>query len=444
MPFETYRLSRPVSPFERDNPNKPLAPLNVFVMNIQRGVYDIRWDNPGFLGGNGKFDILGVNIYRSFDSQLSNYTKINTTPVGSLYYRDSTENRTVTNEDVSDHFTGRGVDHPEHQYIIKVAHYPIVKPGSQGEPTDHIGDVTVRIDGVVVKPLKVKGRSGEIYLDQRRYIDPMTRTLTNPTLPDDDSVVTVTYQYNVTTLSNALHQRMYYKVTTVAMIDAEEVETPLTDVDGVSVYEIEKLDYIWKEAIRRNRWILEQGGEAVKVFLRKWVGTRCRCWSDTHKQAEGTCLICYGTSIEGGYEGPFDILVAPQDGERRIELSQNGMNVMHQYEVWTGPNPLLSQRDFVVRQNGDRYTIGPVNVPSNRGTILQQSFSLGYISERDIRYTVSAQNDNMSYPQTRQKDWNKPGVTTPTYPQITESGDVPDGREDRGRTPTYGRIMRPR
>tara|TARA_B100000745_G_scaffold300573_1_gene255439 strand:+ start:5925 stop:7148 length:1224 start_codon:yes stop_codon:yes gene_type:complete len=406
---------------------------------------DIRWDNPAMIRGNGKFTVQGVNVYRSYDSQFSGYVKLNSTPLGSMFYRDGTTNTTVTGETAT--YTAEGQSHPGGHYIIQADHYPIVKAGTQALPADSPSDVTVTIDGQNIKPLKVLGLTGEIYLDQRRYWDKVRRQVSTPVLPTDSSVTTISYQYNTNLIQSTAAQRIFYKVTTVATYGGETVETPLTAVEGISSDEIEKLDYIWKEAIRRNRWILEQGGEAVKVFIRKWLGDRCSCWSDTHKQARNDCLSCFGTGIVGGYEGPFDILIAPQDGERRVELTPSGLAVMHQYEVWTGPTPMLSQRDFIVRQNNDRYTIGAVNTPSHRGNLLQQSFAIGYISERDIRYQVNANSISLDFPQTRVRDWNQPGTEGTQYPMVTDNSEIgtdksQDGTQERGRTPTYGRIMR--
>jgi hypothetical protein len=448
MPEETYRLSRAVDPRERDDPAYPLPPLNVFVSSPDVGMQDIRWDNPALIRGNGKYNVVGVNIYRSSDSQFSGYEKLNPTPIGTTFYRDSTQNQTVMNESAT--YTAQGDDHPEGLYIIQTKNRPLVKAGTQAIPADSPDDVRVVIDGVLVKPLSVKGDTGEIFLDQRRYWDPVLRQLVTPTLPTTGSITQVSYQYNTSLITSQLAQRTFYKLTTVTQTDSGFVETPLKAVEGVSAFEIEKMDYIWKEAVRRNRWILEQGGEAVKVFIRKWMGQRCSCWSTIHKQAKNDCLSCFGTGVMGGYEGPFDILIAPQDGERRIEMTPNGMQVMHQYEVWTGPTPLLSQRDFIVRQNNDRYSIGAVNVPSNRGTVLQQSFMIGYIDEKDIRYQVPANADmldNLAYPQTRQTNRENPGQEGTKYPQVTNitntgAEKAGDGWQDRGRTPTYGRIVR--
>ena len=76
---------------------------------------------------------------------------------------------------------------------------------------------------------------------------------------------------------------------------------------------------------------------------------------------------------------------------------------------------------------------------------------IGYIDEKDIRYEVPANPDlltQLAFPQTRiHKGWEKPGVEGTVYPQITDitnTGEekVADGYQDRGRSPTYGRIVR--
>ena len=74
-------------------------------------------------------------------------------------------------------------------------------------------------------------------------------------------------------------------------------------------------------------------------------------------------MECYGTGFVGGYEGPIDIIIAPDDADRRVTQTPNGRRLEHQYEVWIGPTPMLSQRDFIVKQEsefvaGDRWTLG--------------------------------------------------------------------------------------
>ena len=188
---------------------------------------------------------------------------------------------------------------------------------------------------------------------------------------------------------------------------------------------IEKLDYIWKEAIRRTRWMLNQGGERVKLFIKRSAGVRCGCNSIEHKQPQFDCEVCFGTGILGGYDGPYDIIIAPDDAERGITQS------------FTGPSPLISQRDFIVKLSGDRYGIGPVRMPSNRGMQLQQMFSISYLDEVDIRYKVPIFDPTfMKFPETR---WIVPGEGKST-PMMTEKHNIDDHREIRGNTVTYENI----
>jgi hypothetical protein len=145
---------------------------------------------------------------------------------------------------------------------------------------------------------------------------------------------------------------------------------------------------------------------------------------------------CFGTGILGGFEGPYDIIIAPDDGERRITQRDSGRTVEHSYEVWMGPRPLVSQRDFIVKINGERYSIGAVRMPTNRGMILQQHFNIGHLDEQDIRYRVPL-DDVARYV----ADQLAPMIPPDTAPaQITDKSGIPDERERRGRTVVWENI----
>ncbi|KKK63745.1 hypothetical protein LCGC14_2991210, partial [marine sediment metagenome] len=249
-------------------------------------------------------------------------------------------------------------------------------------------------------------------------------------------VVLATYRYVKQEVVTRLAQRIFYRVTVVAM-DADTgalIETPLDRATQSTNLETEKLDWIWAEAIRRNKWIRDQGAERVKVFIRRSVGTRCGCYSDLHKQASHDCEVCFGTRIMGGYDGPYDITIAPDDSDKKISQTNRGRTVEHGYETWTGPSPLLSQRDFIVKLNGDRYGVGPVRMPSNRGLLLQQHFPIQRLDEEDIRYRVLIPDPRfLSAPQTRYQVPGQGGST----PMMTEKREIPAEREIRGNTVTF-------
>jgi hypothetical protein len=255
----------------------PLPPLNLFLTSgFKAGVYDLRWDDPSTLALNRGFQLLGVNLYRSFDSEYGPYERLTELMVCSSFWRDQTDNELIIDEDVSDQWVLNGEctgsDGP--RWVFKTRHSPIVRPGSQAITTDNPDDVRITIDGVQVQPLRVHGFTGEVEIDPRIYTDVATQKYAPALVPGPNSRVTCTYRWNRSLVKTDLGQRVFYRVTTVGVrlgCDLSKVqcgdlvETPLEHAAATSNAEIEKIDWIWKEGVRRNRFILEQGGERVKL-----------------------------------------------------------------------------------------------------------------------------------------------------------------------------------
>lgn len=450
MPYASQR-DRDPSILELQQTPWPAPPLSLFLTSgYVPGVFDLTWTNPLDMRLNSRFQVLGINLYRSFDSEFGPYDRVNEFPIGSTFWRDQTDNVVVLDEEVSSdrwvlrgYNTGAELEAPK--YVFRTAHWPIIQAGSQKLATSNPADVEVRIDGNLARVAKVFGEAGEIEIDPNSYPDVATQSKYPGTFPVDSSKVTVSYRYTRTFLRTNLSQRVFYRVTTVGypidgsgnIVSNQLLETPLERAAFTSSFEIEKLDYIWREAVRRNRWILDQGGERVKVFIRKRVGVTCPCYSSsTHHQPLGDCLSCFGTGILGGFEGPYDIILAPDDANRKISSQPSGSTVEHTYEVWTGPSPLLTQRDFVVKINGERYSVGAVRMPTNRGMVLQQHFDLGHIDEGDIRYRVPVDNQNCLF--SNQVQPLVPPLNSPA--QVTSKHNIPDERELRGRTIAWENI----
>lgn len=421
----------------------PAPPLNLFMLDGTRGYIDLRWDDPSIQLLNAKFHLLGVNVYRSFDSEFGPFHRITDLPLGATFWRDQTDNELIPQEDVSTNFTlfgecsASGSDAP--RYVFKTLHYPIVDEGSRSGPTVDPRSVRVWVDGVEARVLRVHGATGEVELDANVYTEVGLQQRILPVLPTNNSVVTCAYRYTRSVLKTDLNQRIFYRVTTVGIPQscnqasvtvADLAETPLEYAAATNTFEIEKLDYIWREAIRRNRWILAQGGERVSVFLKKNVGVPCSCYSQIHHQPKSDCIRCYGTGILGGYEGPYPIIIAPDDSEVSILQTEFGRTSEHRYETWTGPTPLLCQRDFIMKVNGDRYGVGPVRMPTNRGNILQQHFTISSFDDKDIRFKVPV-GDPVKYAAVQ---FSTRGPEQEASAEITEKPNIPEEREIRGRT----------
>lgn len=416
---------------------------------------------------NSGWNIFGVNIYRSDTGERGPYFRVNRIPVQANFFRDRTDVVEVTQEIIpwEGGWIFRG-DAPNNQWAwrLQTRYKPLVKREGNAIPADSSFDVEVFIDGLRVPVSQVFGPTGQVDLSFQEVWNTVTEQWERLSFPTEETLVTINYHYRRgNLLQNQIDTRshVFYRITTVAQDPTGTsqtglIETPLEYCPPISPMETEQLDYIWKEAIRRNRWILEQGGERVKFFIRRTVGNPCPCQWDIRlfaflKQPLNNCVQCYGTGFIGGYEGPYDIIIGPDESERRVSQSNTGRRLENTYEVWIGPTPIASQRDFIVKQNGERYSIGPVKRTQVRGRTLQQSFTIGYLDSGDIRYKVPmGPLERLPWPQTRYTNPEEaPCVGGPPYPvgneyqatpMATEVPKIPDGREQRGRTPVWSNI----
>ena len=441
------------------------------------GIMDIRWDNPALLSANTSWDVLGVNIYRSDSGEVGPYFRLNGYPLGSMFYRDYTNNATISSEliDWNTSWMYKG-DSPNTSRWIFKTRFEIVK-AIQGFKVPASGpfDVVVNIDGVDTFVKSVHGESHEVELITGTVFDAVTQTFVPALIPNENSTVHVTYKTNLNEIRDDLDRKIIYRVSTVAVSsEGDVVETPLEYCQPIPYIRVETLDYIWREAVRRNNWILEQGGERVKLFIRRTSGKVCDCVVDSRKasyikQPRNRCFLCLGTGYISGYEGPYDIIVAPDDGERKIAQHNWGRYVEHIYEVWMGPTPLVTQRDFIMKQSGEAFSIGPVRKPTNRGNILQQHFSINSLDIYDIRYRVPVDGlEGLPWPNTRTTVWPNERILVYPYadygpmnqlvpsehspqvypigkeyqatPEGTEKSNIDDSREHRGRTATWENI----
>lgn len=444
---DTKRLNSPFPrPEEKQSALLPKPPMNVFVISpFINGILDVRWDNPALLPENTAFQILGVNVYRSFDSEGGPYTKINSTPLGVGVYRDITTNTFVDGEIVTN--LNRGLN-PQHEWKFKTKFAPLVQNTVDAKLALR-QDVVVKVDngdgnGLMEVPyLRMHPETGEIVLISTKTLDPATQKLVPARLPlNTPGALTVSYYFNANRIKSQLHNRIFYKLTTIGVnSDGQTVESDLNLVRATNLYQQERTDWIWKEAVRRNRWILEQGGERVKVFIRKWNGKEC----SLHKEDELArntiydCPVCFGTTIEGGYEGPFDMIIAPPDTEKNVELTEIGLRVNYNWETWTGPSPLLNKRDIIVRPTGERLSIGSINYVGQRGAIFQQMFTIQQLDSEDMtaRLPIDGAQINPAEPWDTRS--GRPSDASPTIPD-----NKPTDRNyplEKGRTVTFEDIV---
>ncbi len=424
---------RPVHVLERDGSDFPSPPLNFSVQSgLVKGTVDLRWSSPSELSSNSRFSVLGVNVYRSFDSEFGPFFRMNTAPVQALFWRDATQVTVAMREDVTGRFVSRGDVDPSRTWVFRTCNAPIVLDPVVGGTMSIDLNVFVTVNGTPAHVRRISSVLGEVELEPYPTFDVASQRQFPAILPLNPSDrVEATYRYLKNQVVTDLGQRIFYRLTAVASVNGVLVETPLSQAAIGNNQQTEQLDWIWREAVRRQRFLLDQGGERVKIFVCRRVGPECGCKSDVYGQASSDCLTCFGTGVIGGYEGPYDSIVAPDDAEKKISQSNRGRTMDHSYDSWTGPSPLLSQRDFIVKLNGDRYGIGPVKIPTARGMQLQQFFTLSHIDEQDVRCRVPVlDTSRMESPRTR---YVIPGEGNAT-PMVTERSSTPDEREVRGNT----------
>jgi hypothetical protein len=208
--------------------------------------------------------------------------------------------------------------------------------------------------------------------------------------PDEFSKVLITYRVPVHTTNLRLRRNYFYKVTCVTNEDE-------TDLDLISSETVkpEKMSYIFEEAVRRNAWILDQGGERVILYIKKRAGKQCFCThrdikERTSKRADQDCATCFGSGFVGGFDGPYPITIGPLMTEQKITQTDRGLKLMYQVESWLGPAPIVNQRDMIIRRNGDRCLLGPITpVEGPGGVRVQQHFIVEILDSTDVRYTFN-------------------------------------------------------
>lgn len=276
---------------------------------------------------------------------------------------------------------------PQKEYTIYLEKNPIVDDTGLNQPTDDPKFVNVTINGERAYIRSLRGYEGLIYLETDRMYDEVKKEYFIPPVPNEFSTVLVSYRVPLKSTNIGLRKNYFYKVTCVTAED----ETDL-DVITPEYLKPEKITYIYEEAVKRNAWLLDQAGERVLLYIKKRAGQKCHCtYRDlkerTHKQPDQNCETCFGSGFIGGFDGPYPIIIAPLTTEKSIQQTDRGLKLMYQIETWTGPTPLISQRDLIMRRNGDRCLVGPLTpVEGPGGVMVQQHFVIEILDGTDIRY----------------------------------------------------------
>ena len=337
----------------------------------------------------------GYNIYRAYDNP-SGWTRLNgNIPWAGHFYRDATiltqKTYTVKPGDWVEQgeFGKWGFKIPETAYSSVVQGRPVVASSPD--------DVTVTVDGKPFRPIMVVGLDQTVWMQMDNTLPDggavSALALVNNGVvwqADYSAVKTFTITYNSLTNFVDIYStltRTYYTVVPVG--DAGEVHAPgAAGTPIVNSQEVDKMDYMQQEMIRRNGWIFEMVGEPSYILFRKTRGVPCGCKGTGLGQPRTGCPICFEVGIVGGYFGPYDILYIDPDTAAVRELDEGGVKVTREARSYLGPTPIVQDGDLIVRRNGERLIVNQVTYKSPRGVILQQEFNVTLLNKGDTRYLI--------------------------------------------------------
>jgi hypothetical protein len=402
------------------------------------GARDLWW--PRDLDAN-----RGYNVYRADDAPVS-WRKLNPFPIPGQYYRDMTQLKQVSFVVQPEDWVDNGemglrcIKLPDTPYSEVILGRAIVATAPQ--------DVHIEVaypDGStqVTRAAMVSGVDQLVWAFAGTTL-PLGGAVSNFPLIDFNTAVSFTVTFytlaNYVDIQTNLRRTFYTVVPIGPHGEMHAPGAPPSEV--VNTLEIDKLDYIMREMIRRNAWEFEQVGEPAYLMIRRTAGLPCSC-SDGLGRGRSACPSCYETGIVGGYYGPIDFTYIDPDSGIVRTIDEGGQKVERTSKSYLGRTPIIQDGDLIVRRNGERLVIAGSNEVMMRGVLLQQEFDVQLLNPGDARYTIPLFNPqepilyNPSFSQ-------NPGFgTQPVYDTRTDPNSNRDREEEQvGRTTVFGNIQR--
>ena len=166
------------------------------------------------------------------------------------------------------------------------------------------------------------------------------------------------------------------------------------------------LEWYFLSIREKDKWILNQSGERVLLYKKRYEGQRCPLFDiDRHTNAQHEDTICYGTgwialdaNLSGpqaggpyyGYFQPIEIVVSLiSSAPNQLALTDYGQQKVYApMQNWTIWEPLLTPGDLVVRRNNERFFITEVFPHRWKHYVLHQSFNMSEIERGSVVYQL--------------------------------------------------------
>jgi hypothetical protein len=379
---------------------------NLILLNSDYvGARDLHWvDDPKA--------VKGYNVYRAFD-YTTNWYKLNAVPLVGHFYRDEIILQQVVYTLQPGDFVESG---QEGHWVLHIPDVPYTNSGVRGRAVvaNNPADVTVLLDGVAYRPIQIQGLDQQVFLELDNTL-PLGGAVSDvPVSPNLSEVKVFQVVYNklinyVNIYTNLV--RTFYTVVGIGT-DGQELHKPGEfGTDVVDTMQIDRMDYMQREMVRRNDWIFEQVGEPAFLMFRRTRGTTCGCvLTGGLSQPKTGCPSCFEIGIVGGYYGPYDFLYIDPDSQVIRELQEGGIKVQRESTSYIGPTPIVQDGDLIIRRNGERLVINHVRYKNPRGVLLMQDYQTTLLPKGDTRYLVP-----VTYPEIPPVIYN-PVTTKPVEP----------------------------
>jgi hypothetical protein len=336
---------------------------------------------------------VGYNIYRAFDYP-ANWVKLNTTPQPGHFYRDISSLQSITYTVQAADWVEKGEFGKWGFRIPDVPYSNIVK----GRPVvcDTPEEITVILDGNSFRPVMVNGLDQTIWLRMDNTLPIGGKVSAYPLVADLTTVSVFQVTYNRLTNFVDIFNNMRRTFYTIVPVNGSG-ETIAAGASGnpvVDSNQIDTMDYLQAEMVRRNAWLFEQTGEPAYLLIKKSRGTLCGCTNTGVQMPRTGCSSCFETGWIGGYYGPYDVLFIDPDVAALRTLNEGGVKVERNSRSYFGPTPIVQNGDLIVRRNGERLVIHTVTYKMPRGVLLQQEFNVELLNTKDTRYLIPLGNSS--------------------------------------------------
>ncbi len=211
---------------------------------------------------------------------------------------------------------------------------------------------------------------------------------------------------------------------------ANEVYSPIINLDGLSEYEITEEEpgnparpvplaqfgpdpqkntfrrplsadarhRLYKRALMRNMYLMLRhlNGINFKLLKRRHFGTRCTECYDTITRVvlESHCPVCYGTSWIDGYYTPLDILgrlVRGSTGHIQTQLSPQAKDDLNFPQIQTLDFPRIDPGDVLVAADRNRRFLVKQRYNTSLETVIvHQTLAVSELPRTAVEYDVDA------------------------------------------------------